>query len=43
MTLALVAGLLLLALRRRGGRRQQAVRDVLDAADDGFDFLAGLA
>ena len=33
MTLALVAGLLLLALRRRGGRRQQAVRDVLDAAD----------
>ncbi len=33
MTCAVIAGLLVLALRRRGGRRQQAVRDVLDAAD----------
>ena len=33
MTFTLLAGLLVLALRRRGGRRQQAVREVLDAAD----------
>ncbi|MFP7723738.1 hypothetical protein [Lysobacter sp. A3-1-A15] len=33
LTLAVLAGLLLWGLRRRGGRRQQAVRGVLDAAD----------